>query len=370
MAAQKVRTLLQYTSDIRVAALQIGEDVRRLPVEAVERPYAPDLLEGMGLVYACTDDRELNRRIATEARGRGIPANAADDPAFCDFTSPAIYRRGNMSVAVSSNAQDVRRAVAWRNAIRRLDEGGALPETAKDVAPAASALSGRRLSGKVWLVGFGPGDPELLTFKADRILRDADVIYYDDLVDPEVLRRFKGRAVYVGKRESQHAVEQESINEVLAQSALKGETVVRLKGGDPSIFGRAGEELAHLTRLGIEVEVVPGITAACAAAASAVVPLTHRGISSEVVLRTGHGSVEGDGRPDARTLVYYMSASRLSQVVAQLLAEGWPPTTPAVLVRSASLPHQKVAYTRIGELTPEEWDSPLILIVGRAAIPA
>ena len=322
-------------------------------------------MEGVFLVYACTDDRDVNRKVGEAAREKGIPANVADDPQACDFISPAVYREGDMSVAVTSNAKDARRSVAWRNTISRLAESGSFPGTAKPVPPDPEK---GKTPGKVFLVGFGPGDPELLTFKADRVLREADSIFYDDLLNPEILRKYKGRAVYAGKRENQHALEQDSINAELARSALAGEKVVRLKGGDPSIFGRAGEELAHLTSLGIVVEIVPGITAASAAAAAAGISLTHRGLSSEVVLRTGRGAAEGNTACGGKTLVYYMAASRLGEIVLELLGEGWPPSTPAVLTRNASLPHQKVLVATLGELSPEGWDSPLVLIVGNATL--
>ncbi len=365
VAVQKLATLVHYADDILVVAPEIQEAVRRFPVKCLERTFGEDLLEGVFLVYACTDDREVNRTIGEAARARGVPANVADDPQGCDFISPAVYREGDMSVAVTSNATDARRSVAWRNAISRLAEGGAFPETSKPIPPASKKAD---VAGKVFLVGYGPGDPELLTFKADRVLREADSIFYDDLLNPEILRKYKGRAVYVGKRENQHSQEQDSINEELAKSALAGEKVVRLKGGDPAIFGRAGEELAHLTSQGIEVEIVPGITAASAAAASAGVSLTHRGVSSEVVLRTGRGAVEGEKACEGKTLVYYMAASRLMEIVSELMAEGWPPSTPVVLTRNASLPHEKVLSTTLGEVSPEGWDSPLVLIVGNATV--
>ena len=150
--------------------------------------------------------------------------------------------------------------------------------------------------GKVWLVGFGPGDPALLTFKADRILSRADVIFYDDLIDDSVLRRYPAKAVYVGKRKGYHAVEQQDINEQMSAAAGEGLTVVRLKGGDPSIFGRVGEEISFLRARDIEVEMIPGVTAACASAAALCLPLTQRDVASEIVIRTGHGNEESEKR--------------------------------------------------------------------------
>ena len=355
LAAQKLETLCQYTHAVDLCGIQISPEVRRYPITILERPYGEDLLEGKGLVYACTDDPILNRRIGADCRRKGLLVNVSDDPEACDFTSPAIYKKEYMSVAVSSNARDVRRTIAWRNKIKKFIER--LPEDWKAASFAPSSPK-----GKVWLVGFGPGDPGLLTFKADRVLSQADVIFYDDLVDASVLRRYPAKSVYVGKRKGYHTEEQQDINEQLCTAAGKGLSVVRLKGGDPGIFGRGGEEIAFLKSRGIEVEIVPGVTSACAVAAALGIPLTQRNVSSEILIRTGHGARNDESLPD--TVVYYMAASCLKEIAAHLLEQGYAPETPVAIVENAGLPHERRRRTMLNILSEEYADSPATVIVG------
>ncbi len=355
IAAQKLETICQYTQDVELCGIDISPEVRRYPITILERPYGEDLLEGKGLVYACTSDRNVNRRIGADARRHGLLVNVADDPNECDFTSPAIFRQAYMSVAVSSNAQDVRRAISWRNKIKRFIES--LPES---WTPGAHSSGTKK--GKVWLVGFGPGDPALLTFRADRILSEADIIFYDDLIDESVLRRYPAKAVYVGKRKAFHAEEQSGINGQMKAAADAGMTVVRLKGGDPGIFGRGGEEVSFLKTCGIEIEIIPGITAASAAAAALSIPLTQRDVSSEIRIRTGHGSDNGPSKPG--TIVYYMAASCLEEIAAELLREGLGSSTPVGIVEKAGLPRESKRRTTLGDLENQHADSPAIVIIG------
>jgi uroporphyrin-III C-methyltransferase len=222
--------------------------------------------------------------------------------------------------------------------------------------------------GKVWLVGFGPGDPELMTIKADRILRSADIIFYDSLIDHSVLDRYPGEHVFVGKRKGCHAQQQAEINQLLCEAATAGKTVVRLKGGDPCIFGRAGEELAHLRQRNIPVEIVPGVTAASAAAAACNVSLTMRGLARSVVFKTAHhGPVEASGAGHGETRVYYMGATRLAEVQQQLRSEGWQEGTPVVLVYNATARDQRVILTDITAMASHEMPSPLLVLVGEIA---
>lgn len=358
VAAQKLETLCQFTHSIEVCGIKVSAEVRRYPVTILERPYGEDLLEGKTLVYACTNNRALNREIGEDARERRLLVNVADDPEACDFVSPALFKKGCMSVAVSSNARDVRRAISWRNKIRKFIEG--LPDSWKVAPPDRNPRK-----GKVWLVGFGPGDPGLLTFKADRILSLADVIFYDDLIDDSVLKRYPAKAVYVGKRKGYHAVEQQDINEQMHAAASQGLTVARLKGGDPSIFGRVGEEISFLKARDIDVEMIPGVTAACASAAALCLPLTQRKISSEIVIRTGHGRKElPKDRPRPVTVVYYMAASCLKEIARDLLGEGFDPKTPAVIVERAGLPQESRRTMTLETLQNQQAESPATVIVG------
>jgi uroporphyrin-III C-methyltransferase len=217
--------------------------------------------------------------------------------------------------------------------------------------------------GKVWLVGMGPGDPELMTLKADRILRGADIIFYDSLMDHSALDRYSAERVHVGKRKNCHTQQQDQINQLLYEAARTGKIVVRLKGGDPFIFGRGGEEAEFLLRRLIPVEVVPGINAAQAAAAGANVSLTKRGVSRSLVFHTVH---EGKlATEDTPTRVYYMGASRLAQLSHGLLDKGLDPLTPVTLVQNASFVSERSVRTTVAGMSTIELASPIVVIVGR-----
>ena len=234
--------------------------------------------------------------------------------------------------------------------------------------------------GRVFLVGAGPGDPDLLTLRAARLLRNAETIVFDRLVSDEVLALASptARRVYVGKSPGRHVTPQERINEILVELALDGQEVVRLKGGDPFIFGRGSEEAAALRAEGIEVEVVPGVTAAQGAAASAGVPLTHRGLATSVRYVTGHcradlpldldwaGLVDTD-----TTLVVYMGAATIEGIVRELIAHGMPPELPAMAICAATTPKERRLRTRLGALSADakrqNFTGPVLFIIGHVA---
>jgi uroporphyrinogen III methyltransferase / synthase len=219
--------------------------------------------------------------------------------------------------------------------------------------------------GKAWLVGMGPGDPELMTLKADSILRRADIIFYDSLMDRAVLDRYSAECIHVGKRKGHHIQQQHEINQSLYEAARAGRIVVRLKGGDPLIFGRGGEEAEYLLRRLIPVEIVPGISAAQAAAASTNASLTKRGISRSLVFHTVHeGELSSDEAP---TRVYYMGASRLAQLSQRLLRKGLDPYTPVTLVQNASFVSERSVSTTVAGMSTVELASPIVVIVGRTA---
>ena len=219
--------------------------------------------------------------------------------------------------------------------------------------------------GHVTLVGFGPGDSELLTVKAVKALRQADIIFYDDLIGQSYLDTLRAEKVYVGKRSGQHHAEQSAINRLLLQAARKGKQVVRLKGGDPMVFGHAGEEIEYLQSNLISVSVIPGITTASALAATTKVSLTQRGISSSVALVNGHAAAPIV--PDTDTIVYYMGGSRLGSIRKSLLAEGWSVTTPVILVHNVSLPDEQTFETTVGQLGDVDYPTPVIALVGDVA---
>lgn len=219
--------------------------------------------------------------------------------------------------------------------------------------------------GSVSLVGFGPGDPDLLTVKGLKLLKSADIIFYDDLTNKDFLIKFKAEKVYVGKRKGQHSHEQDEINQLLYLAAVDGKKVVRLKGGDPMLFAHGGEEIEFLRSRFIKVDVVPGVTAALAAAAFANIPLTHRGISSSVTLTTGHAKTDIHV-PSSGTLVYYMGASNLHHIAEEVMRSGWNAETPVLLVYNASAKDQKEYYTTLQEVVdyPQTYQTPLVIIIG------
>ncbi len=239
-------------------------------------------------------------------------------------------------------------------------------------------------AGKVWLVGAGPGDPELLTIKAHRVLQGAQVLVYDRLISQAILdlAPATARRLYVGKRKSNHSVPQADLNDLLAALAGEGLNVVRLKGGDPFVFGRGGEEMLACRAAGVACEVVPGVSAALAASASAGAPLTHRGLAQAVTFVTGHAAPDhtggGFGEPDLdwpslaranHTVVVYMGLSTAGVISARLIAAGRAPTTPVLVVEHASQPIERRALTTLANLpqAARAFDGPSILIIGETA---
>ena len=253
------------------------------------------------------------------------------------------------------------------------------PERAKGlVVLRGGAGSARADVGVVWLVGAGPGDPELLTVKALRLLRSADVVVHDRLTPPAILAlaRPETRMIDVGKQKSRHTLPQDDINRLLVALALDGLMVVRLKGGDPFLFGRGGEELAACVAAGVEAHVVPGVTAALAASADAGAPLTHRGLAQAVTFVTGHAV--GDAEPDLdwaalarpnQTTVVYMGLTTAGRIAVKLIAEGRAPATPVVVVENASLPTERRLSTTLASLgeTVKGLAGPALLIIGEVA---
>ncbi len=229
------------------------------------------------------------------------------------------------------------------------------------------ATAGRQPGGYVYIIGAGPGDPELLTIKADRVLGEADVILYDDLVCSELMVRYTALKIYTGKRKNCHHFEQEAINEEILRHARAGKKVARLKGGDPFIFGRGGEEIEVLRQNGIGYEIIPGITAAHGASAYTEIPLTMRKVSSSVAFCTGH-PVSKIQVPDADTLVYYMVASTVHDVLDAVAQKGRDEHTPVAIVQNATRYNQKIITGTLGELRRGDKAvySPALLMIGDA----
>jgi uroporphyrin-III C-methyltransferase/precorrin-2 dehydrogenase/sirohydrochlorin ferrochelatase len=389
------------------------------------REFEPADLDGVRLVIVATSRRAVNRWIANLSESRNIPVNVVDDAQASRFIVPAIIDRDPVLVAVSTGGTSpvlarrlrerlealiparIGELASWLEALRRatreklrdtgerrrffeaIVDGPAARRFVDGDAQGARRIAQRRLAtastapraaGDVTLVGAGPGDPELLTLKALRALQDADVILYDRLVAPEVLdlaRRDAAR-ICVGKAAGHIGSTQEEINALLIELANQGKRVVRLKGGDPFVFGRGGEELQALAKAQINFSVVPGITAALGAAAYAGIPLTHRDFAHSVSFVTGqhqdHGEAPGP-EPDWRALampgataVFYMGLARLDHIVGKLLQHGAPPTRPAGIITQGTTANQRVITATLSTIrrvsSESRLESPALLVVG------
>ncbi len=376
-------------------------------------------LSGYAVVIAATNDDAVNRAVAAGARARRIPVNVVDQPALCSFILPSIIERAPLVVAVSSGGASPVLARLLRARLETLNPAGygRLAELARafrdkvksrlkpaerrrfwervlegpiaelvfsgrdDEARRAlqDALDDTRLvlsGGEVSLVGAGPGDPDLLTFRALRLMQQADVVVYDRLVSQPILNlaRLDAERIYAGKERSKHALPQEDINQLLVRLAREGKRVVRLKGGDPFIFGRGGEEIDTLAVEGIPFQVVPGITAAAGCATYAGIPLTHREYSQSVVFVTGHlqdGSVNLNWRALAQprqTIVFYMGLLGVDILCRELAVHGLPAATPAALIQQGTLPQQRVLTgtleTLPGIVRESDVKAPTLIIIG------
>lgn len=355
VALQKIRTLKKFTNNITVLAPDILKEIQEdADITCVFECYQPHFLRNMFLVYACTSDSKMNALIYRDADDLGLLCCCADDPDETHFHSMGIVETKDMIVGINSKNNEHAKVCSLKRSLsytlQARDENLKLKEKRK---------------GKVFLVGFGPGNPDLLTKRAEKLLCTADIIFYDDLLDVTALDQYEGEKVYVGKRRGNHHKEQGEINEILLEAALSGKVVVRLKGGDPLIFGRGGEERFFLEQKGIDVEVVPGISSAIAAAAYADIPLTHRGVSSSVAFGTAHGK-DSYKVLESDTSVYYMGARNIRQVAQKYLDAGYPKDFPVGLVRNVSMENQEVIKTTIDKVASGEHRiaSPLISIFG------
>jgi len=367
-------------------------------IELIERRFAPDDLDGKFIVIAATDDPEVNATVYRESVARGILVNSVDDPPHCDFYFGSVVRRGDLQVAISTSgespavAQQLRREIdeqlpqdlgLWLTEVGRLrreilarhpageERKALLHRIAKRQILQSSPRLENQEEHKVYMVGAGPGDPELLTVKAQRLIRSADVILHDDLVTPEILSIANPEAeiVNVGKRCGTKNITQNEINSLLVSYASDHRAVVRLKSGDPLIFGRAAEEMNALTEAGVPFEVVPGITSAFAAAAAIPCSLTDRNAASNVIFSTGHHAQSHNEAAipeiEDATRIVYMPGRDLTLLALQWLQDGLPSDFPCAIVSHAARAEQHVQRTTLGELgKAHATSSPSLLIAG------
>ena len=423
VALRKARLLSDAGARLRVVTPEVRDELREMVEqgsgELLLRGYQASDLQGVCLVIAATDDEPLNARISEDCKGLGIPVNVVDAPALCSVIFPAIVDRSPLIVAVTSGGDapvlarlirakietwipatygqlaglakkfraqvkglfpDVQqRRVFWEDVfqgpIAESVFAGKLAEGERLLQEKVNGAAPRAL-GEVYLVGAGPGDPDLLTFRALRLMQQADVVLYDRLVAPAIIElcRRDAERLYVGKRRAEHAVPQEEINRLLVKLAKEGKRVLRLKGGDPFIFGRGGEEIEELAAEGIPFQVVPGITAASGCAAYAGIPLTHRDHAQSVRFVTGHrkdGSFDlnwTDLVSPSQTLVFYMGLTGLADICQQLIAHGRAASTPAALIQQGTTQQQRVysgTLSNLAELVARhDVHAPTLVIVG------
>ncbi len=423
VAARKCALLLRAGAQVTVLAPQLERafDAELAAGRVAHRRarFREEDLEGFALAIAATDDQAVNRAVAAAARARRVPVNVVDQPALCTFILPSIIERAPLVVAVSSGGASPVLARLLRARLETLIPAGygrlaALAREFRDrvkgrLAPRerrrfwervlqgpiaelvfsgrdtearealAASLEDPRLTlsgGEVSLVGAGPGDPDLLTFRALRLMQQADVVVYDRLVSAPILNlvRLEAERIYAGKERARHALPQEDINQLLVRLAKEGKRVVRLKGGDPFIFGRGGEEIDTLAAEGIAFQVVPGVTAAAGCASYAGIPLTHRDHAQSVVFVTGHlrdGSLDLNWPALAQprqTIVFYMGLLAVDQLCAKLVAHGLPASTPAALVQEGTMPQQRVIAGTLETLPALVRESgahaPTLIIIG------
>lgn len=425
VAARKVTLLLKAQGKVRVVSPALCPDLQHSlekgQIEYIAREYQTSDLEDAYLVIAATDSAAVNRQVSEEARARHLPVNVVDQPELCTFITPSIIDRSPVVAAVSTGgaspvlARLIRsrletlipagygrlaelanrfrdrvkarfdnpadRRLFWENILQsgvaervfsgHIDEADAGMNRALEQAGTTNPM------GEVYLVGGGPGDPDLLTFRALRLMQQADVVVYDRLVAAPVLEmtRRDAERIYVGKERDHHAMRQEEINQLLVDLAKQGKRVVRLKGGDPFIFGRGGEEIDTLSEEGVPFQVVPAITAASGCAAYSGIPLTHRDYAQSVTFVTGHlkdGSINLNWTQLAQphqTVVFYMGLVGLPVITQKLIEHGVSPDMPIALIQQGTTEKQRVFTGTLSSIQAiverEQPKPPTLIIVGQ-----
>jgi uroporphyrin-III C-methyltransferase/precorrin-2 dehydrogenase/sirohydrochlorin ferrochelatase len=425
VAARKISLLKRAGAFITAVSPVLCDELRVLleqgAIKHVARDFQDDDLDDCVLVIAATDDEVVNRGVSELANTRRIPVNVVDSPDLCSFIMPSIIDRSPVQIAVSTGGASPVLARLLRSRLESYIPAAygrlakLVDEYRQRVKQRFTTTDQRRYfwesmlqgnvaellfaghdekaraaleeaidntdthsddTGEVYLVGAGPGDPDLVTFRALRLMQQADVVVYDRLVSEPILDlvRRDAEMIYAGKARDQHTLSQESINQLLVRLAKEGKRVLRLKGGDPFIFGRGGEEIETLAGEGIPFQVVPGITAASGCASYAGIPLTHRDYAQSCIFVTGHlkdGSIDLDweslAKP-AQTIVFYMGLHSITVLSRELVAHGLPKTTPVALVQQGTTANQKVYIETLDSLQDlaerEQLKPPTIIIVG------
>ncbi|MBI3111801.1 MAG: uroporphyrinogen-III C-methyltransferase [Ignavibacteriales bacterium] len=415
VAEQKVKGLLASHASITVVAPKVTTLLSSFAeagtIRLRHRRYQSEDVDGQILVFGATDDPAVQEEVFRDAGQRNIPVNIADVPDRCTFYLSSVFEKGDLKVAVSTNGKSPTLGKTIRDRIGELLESG-YPELLEFLGGIRWEVHSRHAEyeerkrdfelivqnslkklydkefpffpqtvktdhpGKVYLVGAGPGDPDLITVKGLRLLHRADVVLYDALINLDLLDHLSLTAerIFAGKRGGCHSASQEEINRILIDRANQGNVVVRLKGGDPFVFGRGGEELEALRDVGIEVEVVPGITSGTGVPASIGLPLTYRHVSSSVVFVTGHEcgdkerSVDWNSIAGIDTIVVYMGIRSIGTIATSLRNAGKSPDTPAAVVFSGTWPEESIIEGTLGSIaeriSDRESGRPGIILIG------
>ncbi|MBL78629.1 MAG: uroporphyrinogen-III C-methyltransferase [Nitrosomonadaceae bacterium] len=424
IAARKIDLLLNTGACITVVAPDINKELLKKANQGVfiyrAESFTPDHIKNVSLVIAATNNLRINKEVSETAQKLGIPVNVVDNLDLCSFIVPSILNRSPVLIAVSSSGKSPvlarllrahletiipeaygRIATYAANFRERVKQHFSYPERRRlfwekelqgpfvDMVLAGKDEAAQNYleqslcnetdetpTGEVYLVGAGPGNPDLLTFRAMRLMQQADVVVYDRLVSPEILNMVRQDAerIYAGKEHRNHSMSQESINELLVRLAKENKRVLRLKGGDPFIFGRGGEEIESLANFGIPFQVVPGITAASGVAAYAGIPLTHRDYAQSCIFVTGHlknNNVDLDWpalvKPN-QTIVIYMGLLGLSVLCNNLISNGLPERTPAAIIQQGTTRNQRVLIGSLDTLPGLAHSSnltpPTLIIIG------
>ena len=426
VAARKCELLLKTPAKITIVSPWVSETVKDLAqgssqITLIEREFEDTDIDDKQMIFVATDNELVNKHIHDISHAKNILVNVVDNTPLCKFITPSIVDRSPIIIAISSGGvapvllryirqklesvipSNIKLLGAFSEKFRSTVKGalssvtdrryfweevldgdigeavlqgnGELAEDKLDKALIAYQ-NGDKPAGQVYLVGAGPGDPDLLTFRALRLMQKADIVVYDRLVSPEILElvRRDAEKIYVGKEKSNHTIPQEEINELLAREALAGNRVVRLKGGDPFIFGRGGEEIETLVEHGVDFQVVPGITAATGAASYAGIPLTHRDHAQSVTFTTGHlrdNSINLNWPAlvqQNHTLVFYMGLTGLPVICEKLIEHGMSKEMPIALVQAATREDQKVVTGTLTDIVDNPNTAllkpPTLIIVG------
>lgn len=391
--------LLECKAEVTVISPEFSAEFDSILLNRIYRKYKTGDVKKFELVIAATDDENVNEQISREAGKSSIPVNVVDNPDLCSFYMGSVYQDKELKIAVSTNGKCpafgsyIRNYIKetssgkWGNSLKRLSVARARIYKQTMSFDSKKTTLGKLISieekrnklkkqGKVFLVGAGPGDPELITLKGARVIKIADVILYDALVNPRIVFDFNPVAekIFTGKRKGRHSIHQDEINGLMKAEFNKGKTVVRLKGGDPTIFGRGGEESGFLAENKIPFEIIPGITAGIGATTYFGIPLTMRHIADSVIFMTGHqcyGADKNDWSAIAElnsTLVIYMGLSKLKIITANLLKNGKKAETPVAVIQNGTLQSQRILVSKLKDINRETEEqnpeTPALIVIG------